>query len=90
MEVESGLSFSTAGLGPGFLGLLSHLLCFQSFIVSVSSKFFFFFPVFKKFVFVFIFRVRSFSHRFQNSLFPLSVLPELCFVFQFFFNTSVV
>ena len=89
MEVESGLSFSTAGLEPGFLGLLSHLLCFQTFIVSVSSKFFFF-PVFKKFVFVFIFRVRSFSHRLQNSLFPLSVLPELCFVIQFFFNTSLV
>lgn len=62
VEVESGLSFSTAGLGPGFLGLLSQLICFQSFIVSVSSKFFF--PLFKKFVLVFIFRMRNFSHRF--------------------------
>lgn len=37
------LVFSTAGLASGFLGLLSHLLCLQSFIVSVSSKFFFLF-----------------------------------------------
>lgn len=51
---------------------------------------FFLFSLFKKFVFVFIFRVRSFSQSFQNFLFPLSVLPELCFVFSFFKNVSSV
>ena len=59
--------FPTAGLGSGCLGLLSHLLCLQSFIVSVSSKFFFFFFLLC-FVLVFIFHVRNFSHSFQNSL----------------------